>query len=137
MHAPSTYNLRSRFVHAITGASVVLALVLVGSYAIAQPTPPVQHIPSVTITATANPNPVEKSYRKMIKGMDLFERQRNIAPQAVLRWNSFARCRLRECMLFCIFGGHEWCECRLVFCSSLDLSWFASTGRARRHQTAA
>ncbi len=50
-------------------------------------------LPTVTITAKANPDPVEKSYRKMIRGMDLFEKQRGISPNASLRFKLLPRRR--------------------------------------------
>ena len=45
----------------------------------------------VTISAKANRDPVEKSYRKMIRGMDLFESQRTMAPGAPLRFRLLPR----------------------------------------------
>ncbi len=50
-------------------------------------------LPAVTITAKANREPVEKSYRKMIRGMDLFEKQRGISPNASLRFKLLPRRR--------------------------------------------
>lgn len=50
-------------------------------------------LPAVTITAKANRDPVEKSYRKMIRGMDLFERQRSMSPNASLRFKLLPRRR--------------------------------------------
>ena len=51
-------------------------------------------LPSVTIAGKANPDPVEKSYRNMIRGMDLFERRRAaLAPQATLRYRLLPRQR--------------------------------------------
>jgi hypothetical protein len=50
-------------------------------------------LPPVTISAKANPDPVEKSYRKMIRGMDLFEKQRAISPNASLRFKLLPRRR--------------------------------------------
>ncbi len=50
------------------------------------------NLPTVTISAKANPDPVEKSYRKMIRGMDLFEQERGLrAPGAVLRFKLLPR----------------------------------------------
>ncbi len=57
----------------------------------AQQIQPAQQIPPVTITAKANPNPVEKSYRKMLSGMDLFERLHAMAPNAELRFKLLPR----------------------------------------------
>ena len=50
------------------------------------------NLPAVTISAKANPDPVEKSYRKMISGMDLFEQERSLhAPDASLRFKLLPR----------------------------------------------
>jgi hypothetical protein len=53
--------------------------------AAAQPVP-APALPRVTISAKAPPDPVEKSYRRMIRGLDLFERRHALAPQASLRF---------------------------------------------------
>ena len=45
----------------------------------------------VTISAKANSNPVEKSYRKILRGMDLFERKHALAPDAPLRFKLLPR----------------------------------------------
>ena len=50
-------------------------------------------LPSVTISAKANRDPVEKSYRRMIRGMDLFERRHALAPDAPLRFKLLPRHR--------------------------------------------
>lgn len=50
-------------------------------------------LPPVTVTAKANPDPVEKSYRRMIRGMDLFERRHALAPAAALRFRLLPRHR--------------------------------------------
>lgn len=50
-------------------------------------------LPPVTISAKANRDPVEKSYRKMIRGMDLFEKQRSMSPNASLRFKLLPRRR--------------------------------------------
>jgi hypothetical protein len=44
-----------------------------------------------TVNVGAMRDPVDKSYRKMIKGMDLFERMRALAPQATLRYKLLPR----------------------------------------------
>lgn len=63
----------------------------------AQLSPRVEQISAVTISAKGNPNPVEKSYRKMLRGMDLFERQRSsVAPHATLRFKLLPRKRGTE-----------------------------------------
>ncbi len=48
-------------------------------------------LPSVTITAKALRDPVEKSYRRMVSGMDLFQRRQALAPQAPLRFKLLPR----------------------------------------------
>ena len=48
---------------------------------------------AVNITAKANRDPVEKSYRKMIQGMDLFDKERAMAPHAALRFKLLPRRR--------------------------------------------
>lgn len=49
-------------------------------------------LPPVTISGKALRDPVEKSYRRMVRGMDLFERQRGaMAPQATLRFKLLPR----------------------------------------------
>ena len=47
----------------------------------------------MTVTVKANRDPVEKSYRKIIRGMDLFEAQHGLAPAAALRFKLLARRR--------------------------------------------
>jgi hypothetical protein len=51
----------------------------------------VKKLPPVTVTATATRGAVEKSYRKMIAGMDLFERMHSLAPAASLRYKLLPR----------------------------------------------
>ena len=48
-------------------------------------------LPSVTIAAKANRDPVEKSYRKMVRGMDLFTAERSLSPNGVLRFRLLPR----------------------------------------------
>lgn len=48
-------------------------------------------LPSVTISAKANRDPVEKSYRKMVRGLDLFEKERARSPGALLRFKLLPR----------------------------------------------
>jgi hypothetical protein len=65
------------------------ALAIAGScsgQALAQAAPPMQ---SVTVSTTRDP--VDKSYRKMIKGMDRFEREHALAPAASLRFRLLPR----------------------------------------------
>ena len=52
---------------------------------------PAPALPSVTIAAKANRDPVEKSYRKMVRGMDLFAAERSMSPNGVLRFRLLPR----------------------------------------------
>ena len=45
----------------------------------------------MSIEITALKNPVDKSYRRMVKGMDLFERDHALAPEASLRYRLLQR----------------------------------------------
>jgi hypothetical protein len=47
--------------------------------------------PAQTVTVTSTRDPVDKSYRKMVGGMDRFERQHALAPQASLRFRLLPR----------------------------------------------
>ena len=44
-----------------------------------------------TVTVTSTRDPVDKSYRKMIRGMERFEREHALAPQATLRFHLLPR----------------------------------------------
>ena len=70
----------------------------------AQSAPSGGSLPGVTISGKATPDPVEKSYRRMVRGMDLFERLRpELAPQATLRYKLLPRKRdvsLKDLELF-------------------------------------
>jgi hypothetical protein len=67
-------------------AAAVALAACCGAPAFAQSSAP---IPSVTVSATRDP--VDKSYRKMIKGMDRFEREHALAPAATLRFRLLPR----------------------------------------------
>jgi hypothetical protein len=70
-------------------AAVHIALVVVCAGVAAQDKKPAGSLPSVTVTATRDP--VEKSYRKIVQGMDLFERMHAMAPNASLRFKLLPR----------------------------------------------
>ena len=71
---------------------VVAAIACLCGAAHAQPQDgAVKKLPPVTVTATATRGAVEKSYRKMIAGMDLFERMHSLAPAASLRYKLLPR----------------------------------------------
>ena len=79
---------------AIAQMAGVLAMAVGCPGVSAQSATRVEQIPAVTISGKANPNPVEKSYRKMLSGMDLFERQRgSMSPHATLRFKLLPRKR--------------------------------------------
>lgn len=67
-------------------ALLALLLAAVGTLVAAQGTAP---IPSVVVPYVRDP--VDKSYRKMIKGMDRFEREHALAPGASLRFRLLPR----------------------------------------------
>ena len=74
---------------ALSFAGSLIALVATGS-AVAQPASANTRAP-VTVAASANRDPAEKSYRKMLLGMDLFDRERSTAPDAALRFKLLPR----------------------------------------------
>ena len=70
---------------------VLLAALASCSALFAQDARPRTVLPPVTVTAPAR-DPVEKSYRKMVQGMDLFERSKAaMAPGAALRFRLLPR----------------------------------------------
>lgn len=52
---------------------------------------PVQAAGQNTVTVTSTRDPVDKSYRKMVQGMERFERERAFAPNATLRFQLLPR----------------------------------------------
>ena len=99
------FNLTSRGLEAVCAASLVrcawlAAGMVIWSGAVAQQNiqgkaqeKPAPALSSVTVTAKANRDPVEKSYRKMIRGMDLFDAQRSLSPNGSLRFKLLPRRR--------------------------------------------
>jgi hypothetical protein len=75
----------------------IVASLLCGAYLCASaqaqteapPEAPDSGIQTVTVTYTRDP--VDKSYRKMIRGMERFQRERALAPQATLRFRLLPR----------------------------------------------
>lgn len=59
----------------------------------AQEAPPAAAVvpPAQTVTVTSTRDPVDKSYRKMLHGMERFERQHGLAPKASLRFRLLPR----------------------------------------------
>lgn len=72
----------------LAGAAVLLASVLTSGAVCAADT---TALPPVEVRALRNP--VEKSYRKIVQGMDLFEQRRSLAPNAPLRFKLLPRNR--------------------------------------------
>ncbi|MBC7468627.1 MAG: hypothetical protein H7322_04805, partial [Ramlibacter sp.] len=71
----------------------LLALSVVAACDIVSAQDRVAPLPQVTISAQANRDPVEKSYRRMVRGMELFERRHALAPAAQLRFRLLPRHR--------------------------------------------
>lgn len=71
--------------------ALALALCCCWQFAQAQPRP---SLGSVTVSGVGHP--VEKSYRRMVEGMDLFEQQHALAPNAQLRFKLLPRKRATD-----------------------------------------
>lgn len=84
----SVKYLRQAFLHACLVA--VIALVAEPLQAQDKSAPA---LAPVTVSAPANRDPAEKSYRNIIKGVDLFERERSLSPNGALRFKLLARKR--------------------------------------------
>lgn len=79
-----------RLAVAACSAAAVLAATVPVRPALAQDRPAA--LPPVNVTGSALRHPVEKSYRRMLRGMELFERQRAaMAPAASLRFRVLQR----------------------------------------------
>ena len=77
---------------AVNVSQVVLCASLAAwCFAAAAQDKPAAALPTVTIAAKANRDPVEKSYRKMVRGMDLFDAERSMSPNGVLRFKLLPR----------------------------------------------
>jgi hypothetical protein len=87
----------NRLARAMLRAACLAASLAVGAQAAAQDPgskdSSARTLPPVTVSAKANRDPVEKSYRKMIRGMELFEREKSLAPNASLRFKLLPRRR--------------------------------------------
>ncbi len=80
---------------AILHACFAVVMALVAAPALAQDKSAPALAP-VTVSASANRDPAEKSYRSIIKGLDLFERERSLSPNGALRFKLLARKRETE-----------------------------------------
>lgn len=89
MNKDSSIRLQaSRLGRALPITAVAACAALCAQPLLAQPK---EALPQVTVTGTSS-DPVEKSYRKMIRGMDYFERARPaLAPDASLRFKLLPR----------------------------------------------
>ncbi len=67
--------------------AAITATLLLANACWAQQTAP----PASTVTVSALRSPVDKSYRKMVRGMDLFEKLHALAPNAALRFKLLPR----------------------------------------------
>jgi len=67
------------------------ALALIGALLACPPALAWQETPVATVRVPYVRDPVDKSYRKMIKGMERFERERALAPGAALRFRLLPR----------------------------------------------
>jgi hypothetical protein len=83
----------SREVKAAIAAAMALASTIVGAADLPQRNRAggAATLPPVEVRALRDP--VEKSYRKIVQGMDLFEQRRNLAPAASLRFKLLPRNR--------------------------------------------
>ena len=71
--------------------ALLLAGLAAGCFNAAAQDKPAPALSAVTISAKANRDPVEKSYRKMVRGMDLFDAQRSMSPNGTLRFKLLPR----------------------------------------------
>ena len=74
----------------VNGCLLFAGLAAAGFNATAQDKP-APALSAVTVAAKANRDPVEKSYRKMVRGMDLFDAQRSVSPNGTLRFRLLPR----------------------------------------------
>lgn len=86
---------RSYFSATVAALFASLAAGLLGNAAAQNNAPPPPPPPSTgpiqSVTVSSTRDPVDKSYRRMVKGMDRFEREHALAPQASLRFRLLPR----------------------------------------------
>ena len=75
----------------IANGILLVASLAVASFGVSAQDKPTPALSSVTVAAKANRDPVEKSYRKMVRGMDLFDAQRSMSPNGTLRFKLLPR----------------------------------------------
>jgi hypothetical protein len=76
-----------------SGCRFLFLAAALAANAFAQTPPPPTSGPVATVTVPYTRDPVDKSYRKMIRGMERFERDHALAPQASLRFRLLPRSR--------------------------------------------
>lgn len=84
---------QSSRIAAVLASAIVLCCAVVRAADLPSRTIPAgpRGLPPVEVTAMRDP--VEKSYRQILRGVDLFEQQKSIAPHAVLRFKLLPRDR--------------------------------------------
>jgi hypothetical protein len=75
----------------LSGFLLALSSMAFPAMALAQQAQPPTEPKPQTVTVTSTRDPVDKSYRKMIRGMERFEREHALAPAAVLRFHLLPR----------------------------------------------
>ncbi len=75
----------------LTGFLIALSGLAWPAFGSAQQAEPSAEPKPQTVTVTSTRDPVDKSYRKMIRGMERFEREHALAPQAQLRFHLLPR----------------------------------------------
>lgn len=83
----------SRFLFAVAAVQLVAALTARIAWAAGRPDTSPATITLPPVEASALSDPVEKSYRRIVTGMELFERRRDLAPAAALRFKLLPRTR--------------------------------------------
>jgi hypothetical protein len=80
----------------MSSAAQLAILLICGPVYAADPQPKTGATPAITLApveSRALREPVEKSYRKIVRGMDIFEQRRSLAPNASLRFKLLPRQR--------------------------------------------
>jgi hypothetical protein len=75
----------------LSGFLLAFIYAAVPAISLAQQAEPSAEPKPQTVTVTSTRDPVDKSYRKMIRGMERFEREHALAPQAQLRFHLLPR----------------------------------------------
>ena len=84
---------KSLFMLRLVTSTVVCAWLAIANFDATAQVKALPALTPVTVAAKANRDPVEKSYRKMVRGMDLFNADRGMSPNGVLRFKLLPRRR--------------------------------------------